>query len=167
MELAYQLAEKYVYQLYVTLGNAWDCNEEVTDMIFLGPLERFYALDNNEKMPKLKLPENVYGQTEAAKVDTYAQVAAKYYGWSYQQMVDYFRSGDAYHKETDTVIHGDYGWVCYPQITAVEKSEDNLYKIHYNVFDLDDNLIAENALTARLVNGEYFQFLKNEVNKVK
>ena len=161
------LAEKYATKLYVTLGWPWDCSEEVASIIILGPLETFYRMETGEDMPMVKLTENNYGVRKAAKVDTYAQVAAKYFGWSYQQMADFFRTSNAYHKESDTVIHGDYGWVCYPQITSVENIQDNLYEIRYNLYDLDDRLVNENTLTARLIDEEYFQFLKNEVKNVE
>ncbi len=166
-ELAMLLAEKYLPQLYVTLDYNWDCEDDVPVMIFQGPLERFYEMDNNTPMPMVKLTGDNRGYEKAAKVDTYAQVAVKYYGWTYEQMADYFRSSDSYHKETDTVIHGDYGWVCYSQIIKVEKLYDNLYEIHYNLLDLDDRLVSENILTAKLMDGEYFQFIKNEVNSIE
>ena len=87
------LAEKYATKLYVTLGRPWNCSEEVASIIILGPLETFYRTETGEEMPKVKLPENVYGQIKAAKVDTYAQMAAKYFGWTYEQMADFFRNG--------------------------------------------------------------------------
>ncbi len=166
-ELAALLAEKYMPRLYVTLGYNWDCADEVPTMIFQGPLESFYAMDNNTSMPMVKLTGDNRGYEKAAKVDTYAQVAAKYFGWSYEQMADYFRNSSGYHKETDTVIHGDYGWAAYPQMVKVEKLYDNLYEIHYNLLDLDDRLVSENTLTAKLVDDEYFQFIKNEGNPIE
>ena len=161
------LAEKYVPRLYVTLGYEWDCNEEVAGMMYDSALKSLYRLYYNQKMPEVKLTENNFGIPAAPTVDTYSRTAAKFYGWSYDDMAAYFRKGNMYNKEADAVMHGDYGWIMEPIITSVAKIDGDIYKICYDLVTWDGELWYKNILTAKLVDGEYFQFLKNEINETK
>ena len=161
------LAEKYVPRLYVTLGYEWDCNEEVAGMMYDSALKSLYRLYYNQKMPEVKLTENNFGIPAAPTVDTYSRTAAKFYGWSYDDMAAYFRKGNMYNKEADAVMHGDYGWIMEPIITSVAKIDGDIYKICYDLVTWDGELWYNNILTAKLIDGEYFQFLKNEVNETE
>ena len=166
-EKAELLAEKYVPRLYVTLGYEWDCNEEVAGMMYDSALKSLYRLYYNQKMPEVKLTENNFGIPAAPTVDTYSRTAAKFYGWSYDDMAAYFRKGNMYNKEADAVMHGDYGWIMEPIITSVAKIDSDIYKICCDLVTWDGELWYKNILTAKLVDGEYFQFLKNEVNETE
>ena len=159
------MAERYVPQLHVTLGDEWDCDKEVAPMMYDTALKSLYRLYYGKPMPEVKLTENNFGILEAPTVDTYCRTAEKFYGWSYEAMAAYFRTCNMYNKKADAVMHGEYGWELKPVVTSVEKTDSDSYKICYDLIAWDGELWYENILTAKLVDGEYFQFLKNEVNE--
>ena len=156
------LAEKYVPRLYVTLGDDWSEDNMDGLFVFVRALENLYQMDNGKPMPMVKVPANDWGIPKAAKLSDYMTVAEKYFSWDRETLEAYFRSSSTYESTTDTVIHGDgYGWFMTPEITAVEKAYNGLYRIYYSLVNTEGDTSYENVLTARLVDGEYLQFVSN------
>lgn len=166
-EKALLLAEKYMYKLGVILADDWDSEDgTVESAIYLGALERLYYTDNRRKMPVVQLADNVYGYDTASTVADYADVAEKYFGWNRHTFEEYLRSGYGYIEENDAVIHGDYGWRFYPQITSVEQISAQEYSIYYDLLGPEDEILSHNVIKAQMLDN-YFRFISNTVTKVQ
>lgn len=155
------LAEKQLPILHSILGFEWDPDTTEFSLYAVAtPLRLYYEL-YNAQMPYVPAKPNDYLVSEAYRISNLMNMMTKYFSFSEENLLNYYRSSDRYDPEYDSVFIGDgWGWPFMPEVTEVNRVGEN-YAIYYNLIDLDGNVAERKMITAKLTDQGHLKFIEN------